>query len=148
MRIKQKTLEKYARFLSLCREDEPRPLPEEQVPMDAGGVAAVEAFHLIESEGRRVGTREPLMLEKYIQGKRWHGVTVESVAEDFAISRLAFSAEIKANYPAWVANEIFTAAARIALERIGYIPTFVRDRRDFSETSIVNGEVVWDTAKP
>ena len=81
MKIKQKTRDKYARYLGLCREDEPRPLPSERVAMDPDGVIALVAFHLWESEGRKVSTCEPEILEKYIQGKRWHGVTVESVAE-------------------------------------------------------------------
>lgn len=133
MKIKQKTQAKYAWYLSCSRTDEPRPL--EQIPMEEGGVSALEAFHAFESRGERLGCREPLLLERFFKGKEWHGVTVKTVAEDY-VGRVVFSKEIKEGYPEWVADEIFAAAARIAIntKSIGYVPTFIRDKRDFSET--------------
>jgi hypothetical protein len=132
MKIKRRFLEKAAWFLSLTRPDEPRPLARESLALE--GVSALEAFHALESHGRRMPTREPELLERYLAGKIWHGVTVENCAEDFALSRLLFSRDIKSNYPAWVADEIFSAAARLAQSRLGYVPTFVAARRDFSES--------------
>lgn len=135
MKIKPKTREKYARFLSLTREDEPRPLA--RIPMDEKGVTAIEAFHAHESWGKVLPTREPLLLERYYAGKQWHGVTVQMVAEDYVLNRpLITSREIKEHYPAWVADEIFAQAAKIAQERLGCIPKFVSDRKDFSEHEI------------
>lgn len=143
MKIRKRALEKYARFLSLTRDDEPRPLSKE--PMVKYGVRALEAFHLFESCGTRVATCEPLLLERYKQGKEWHGVTVAMVAESFAVDRLITSKEIKTDYPEWVAKEIFSAAERIANNRFGYVPTFVRNHRDYSEAKITpTGEIVWE----
>lgn len=145
MKIKQRARDKYVRYLSLCRDDEPRPL--RQLALTEGGRSALEAFHIWESTGTSVPTSEPLLLEKYRQGKIWHGVTVAAVAEAY-VERLVFSKEIKSDYPAWVADEIFSAAARIALERptLGYVPTFIRDKRDFSEmVRALSGE--WEFAE-
>lgn len=68
-------------------------------------------------------------------GKEIHGVTVDMVANDFAIDRLVFSKEIKANYPDWVANEIFASAKKLAMNQLGYVPGFVANSKDFSEWS-------------
>ena len=132
MKIRQETQQKYAWYLSCSRPDEPRPL--EKIPMDLSGASAIEAFHLIESQGCQPPTREPLLLERFIKGKEWHGVTVKNVAEDFAIGRVAFSSEIKAGYPDWVAAEIFQQAKKIAMNKLGFIPGFVAKASDFTET--------------
>lgn len=131
MKIKQSTREKYAYFLSCTRPDEPRPL--NRIAMVADGKTAIECFHIFESTGELPACREPELLERYLKGKEWHGVTVQTVAEDFAISRIAFSKEINANYPPWVADEIFQQAKKIALNKIGYMPTFVEESMDWSD---------------
>lgn len=131
MKIKQKTRDKYARFLSLPRADEPRPL--ERIVQDESGHSAIDCFHALESRGEMMPCREAVLLERYLAGKAWHGVTVAMVAEEFAINRLVFSAEIKAWYPEWVAEEIFAQARKVARQKLGYVPTFVEKARDFSE---------------
>lgn len=100
--------------------------------MDASGMSALECFCAFESEGKIPPCREPELLDQYLAGKEVHGITVTSVAEDF-VGRVAFSAEIKANYPQWVANEIFCRAEQMAAKTIGFVPTFIRTRMDFSE---------------
>jgi hypothetical protein len=132
MKISLKAQEKYAWYLSCARKDEPRPLPSQRVVFTETGVSALEAFHFFESSGLEPLTKEPLLLERYKAGKVWHGVTVAMVAEDY-VGRLVCSAEIKANYPPWVAGEIFAAAAKLAKKQIGFVPKFVSEQKDFSE---------------
>lgn len=133
MKIKKSARQKYEWYLSCTRADETRPLPLSQQAECPNGVTAIESFHNFESHGRLLPTREPLLLERYIKGKEWHGVTIKTVAEDFAINRLVFSEEIKSNYPKWVAYEIFKQAKKIALKELGFVPTFVAIAKDFSE---------------
>jgi hypothetical protein len=131
VKIKQKVRDKYAWYLSLARESEPRPLIK--VPYDETGVSAILSFHCYETYGGLEVTNEPLLLERYLAGKVWHGVTVQNVAESFAVDRLIFSKEIKENYPEWVATEIFLQAEKIAQAHYGYVPTFIKNRKDLSE---------------
>jgi len=133
MKISDTAKEKYAWYLSLCREDEPRPLLSERIELDTNGVSAIEAFHVFESTGKMPGTHEPILLEKYVQGKKWHGVTVEMCADSFENDRTLVSREIKENYPPWVANEIFSLAARMCQEKHGFVFSFIRNKEDFSE---------------
>lgn len=138
MKIKQSTREKYDWYRSLCRDDEPQPLPAERAVMVENGLLAIDAFHLQESTGKIAVTREPEELARYRQGKRWHGVTVEQVAEAFAFDRTETSANIKANYPAWVAAEIFSLAKKLAVQRIGFVPAFIAEGCDWSERAVSN----------
>jgi hypothetical protein len=115
-------------YFSEC-EDVHR-LPE--VLMVADGYSAVECFHVLETYGKTLPCREPVLLSRAINGKQWHGVTVANCAEDYAITRLLFACEIKANYPKWVQREILSMAAKIAPEKIGFVPTFVKTGDDFT----------------
>lgn len=130
MKIRGEARDKYAWYLSLCRDDEPRPV--DKIPMDPKGLSGMEAFHVRESQGLELPTREPELLEKFLQGKKWHGVTVQMVAESY-VDRTMFSKEIKENYPDWVSDEIFSASIKIAQKKMGYVPRFILERKDFSE---------------
>ena len=131
MRIRRQFRDKAAWFLGLTREDEPRPI--QRIPHNPAGMSALEAFYYNESRGWFVETREPLLLERYLAGKMWHGVLVANCAEMFAIERLLFSAEIKHDYPSWVADEIFSQAGKLCRKKLGFVPPFVLNRKDLSE---------------
>lgn len=131
MKIRQKARDKYAWYLGLCRPDEPRPLPAEKIPMAWDGHNAPRCFHVFESTGIMEPCMEPELLERYIQGKSWHGVTVEMVAECY-FERLAFADEIHRDYPAWVAAEIFELATKIARKKLGFVPRFITESKDFT----------------
>ena len=103
-------------------------------PVLAGNHTALEAFYSHETFGTYLPTNEPTLLARAINGKKQHGVTVAMVAEDF-VGRIAFSKEIKERYPTWVADEIFAQAKKVALTQLGFVPTFVREQKDFSELS-------------
>jgi hypothetical protein len=122
MKIKKSTQDKYKWYLNLCRNDEPRPL--QLIPLASGGVTAIESFHCFESTGKQLPTKEPLLLEKYMQGKVWHGVTVENVSKSL-VERLVLTSELN-QYPTWVKNEIIQQASKLANLTIGYVPTFVK----------------------
>lgn len=132
MKIKNKVRLKYSWFLQLG-EKQPRPLPSNRVPMDAHGLTAEQCFHQLESTGKCWYCREPELLEAYMAGKEIHGMTIDMVAKDFAIDRLTFSKEIRANYPEWVASEIFASAKKLAMKELGYMPGFVAKSKDHSE---------------
>ncbi len=68
-----------------------------------------------------------------LTGKEIHGMSVQMIAEDFAINRLVTSAEIKTNYLPWVAKEIFAQAAKVSMIRLGFVPKFVSAQKDWSE---------------
>jgi hypothetical protein len=131
MKIKNKTLEKYKWFIQLGQHEKNRPLQKIEFVED--GVSAVKSFHSFETYGKLLPTNEPETLEKYLAGKAFHGITVENVAESFASDRTIFSKEIKQNYPVWVAEEIFYQSEKICLQKLGYVPTFVKTRKDLSE---------------
>lgn len=137
-KIKQRTREKYARFLELGAGSTRR---LERVPMDDLGGSAEACFHLMESQGQRAPCREPDLLEQYLTGKEVHGITVNLVAEDFVVSRIITSEEIRRNYPAWVTNEIFQQAKKYALAKLGFVPKFVANERDWSEMSEAETEM-------
>jgi hypothetical protein len=130
VRIKPKTREKYDYYFSLS--DSVRPLPADRVPFDAHGISGVQCFHQLESEGRCWYCNEPESLERYMEGKERHGMTVDMVAEDL-LGRVIFNAEVLENYASWVANEIFSAAERLAKKRLGFAPKFISTRRDFTK---------------
>jgi hypothetical protein len=131
-KIKKTVREKYAHFLRLGI-NEPLPLPADRCPYDAHGITAEECFHQIESTGGCTYCREPELLHRYIIGKEYHGITVKTIVEDFVISRTIFSLDIRENYPAWIANEIFKQSKAFALQKLGFIPSFVQESRDWSE---------------
>ena len=104
------------------------------------GQTAIVCFHTYESTGKIPPCREPELLERYLAGKAWHGVTIANCAEDF-IGRILFSAEIKANYPSWVADEIFCQAEKLCREKHGFVLKFVKNRRDYSELTELPADI-------
>lgn len=124
MKIKPRARRQFDYFVSIGRET--------PVAWPDGAASALECFHAKESSGKVIGCADKPLLSRALNGKMAHGVTVKAVAEDF-VGRIAFSKEIKANYPPFVAEEIFSLAAKLALEQIGFVPTFVRNRKDFTE---------------
>lgn len=130
MKIKAATRAKYAHFLALGAK-ECRPLPSERIPLEEQGDTAINCFHILESMGQYWPCREPLILEQYITGKKLHGVTVDMLAED-VFSRVIFNNEVWANYPEWMAKEIFAAAGKVAMRCVGFIPKFISSGHDFT----------------
>jgi hypothetical protein len=118
------------KFFSQC-EDVLR-LPPTDMCLD--GESALVCFHAKETYGETLPCCEPGLLDRALNGKEQHGMTVTMVAEDY-IDRLIFACEIEKNYPDWVANEIYARANQLALEKVGFIPTFVSKRRDFTTNS-------------
>lgn len=124
MKIKKATAEKYAYLLSLTRADEPRPIEREK--NDANGQTALACFHVLESTGERLPCREPELLERYLSGKKTHGITVGMAAEDLAFNGLTTREEIGKCFPAWVAAESVAAARRAFVARNGFTPKFLK----------------------
>lgn len=102
------------------------------IPHDPAGFSALECFHHRESVGGELlPCREPELLARALNGKEQHGISVTMIAEDY-VGRITFASDIKANYPAWVQRDILGRARQIALELLGYVPTFVASGEDFS----------------
>lgn len=54
---------------------------DKNLPFDAQGMSALEAFHALESRGERLISREPKNLAQAICGKKAHAITVRQKAE-------------------------------------------------------------------
>jgi hypothetical protein len=124
MKISNRAKERFEYF-SKC-EDVNR-LP--RIQLDENGLTALECFHSHETFGKLPPCREPELLSRALNGKEWHGVTVTNCAEDY-VGRILFASELKANYPEWVRRDILGRASQIAMETIGFVPTFVRTGED------------------
>ena len=120
------SLEKFTYF-SQCMDSLRLP----KIELEPDGYSAAECFHVYETYGELYPCREPELLSRALNGKASHGVTVTMCAEDF-IGRILFSSEINANYPSWVADEIYSRARQICKERLGFVPTFVETGKDFT----------------
>jgi hypothetical protein len=114
-------------YFSAC-EDTLRHLP---TPLDSDGFTALECFHHRETFGETLPCREPVLLDRAINGKEQHGLNVTHLAEDY-VGRILFASEIKKNYPEWVQRDVLGRATQIAVQLLGYVPTFVRTGDDFS----------------
>lgn len=101
------------------------------IQLDPEGYSAAECFHAHETYGQSLPCREPELLSRALNGKEWHGLTVTNCAEDY-LGRLLFASELRANYPQWVQRDILGRAGQLALQRIGYVPTFVSTGEDFT----------------
>lgn len=114
-------------FFSQCEDSLRMP----QTKMCPDGESALVCFHAKETYGETLPCREPEMFDRAMNGKEQHGMTVTMVAEDY-LDRLIFAIEIEKNYPAWVANEIYARANQLAIGKIGFIPKFVSNKKDFT----------------
>jgi len=103
----------------------------EKIPLVENGYTAAECFHAHETFGKSIPCREPELLTRAINGKEWHGVNVTNWAEDY-VGRILFSAEIRSKFPEWVQRDIFGRAGQIAMQQLGFVPTFVKTSNDFS----------------
>lgn len=119
------------KYFSECTDTKRFP----EIEMDVNGYTAAECFHVHETYGHLLPCREPILLSKALNGKEWHGLTVTNCAEDY-VGRLIFASELKSNYPEWVRKDILGRASQIAMEQIGYVPTFVKTGEDFSTLPI------------
>ena len=96
----------------------------------ADGHTALEAFHALESWGEKLPTCEPEALSRALNGKAQHGMTVRMMAESY-VERTLFGEELDA-LPGWVRSDVLNTAAKVAQEKLGHVPTFVRTGKDFS----------------
>jgi hypothetical protein len=96
------------------------------------GVSAAEAFHDHETFGKIPPCREPEMLARALNGKERHGMTVTMVAEDY-VGRIMFGEDLD-KYPEWVKKDIIGRAGQIAMKTIGFVPTFVKTGKDFTNS--------------
>lgn len=126
MKVTKHSAERFAYF-SLCQDSQRLPA----IAMDPNGYSAMECFHAHETYGTELPCREPELLGRALNGKQRHGITVSAAAEDY-VDRILFAAEINASYPRWVAREIFRQAAKIAEKKLGWVPSFVASRSDFT----------------
>jgi hypothetical protein len=117
------------RFQYFAECEDVKRLPE--IPMDENGRTAAECFHVHETYGKLLPCRDPVLLTRALNGKKWHGLTVTNCAQDY-VDRLLFACEIKAKYPEWVQRDILGRAAQLATEQIGFVPTFVKTGEDFT----------------
>ena len=123
------------RFQYFAECEDVKRLPE--IPMDENGYTAAECFHVHETYGKLLPCKEPVLLTRALNGKGRHGLTMTICAQDYvghdaAVGRLLFASELKANYPEWVQRDILGRASQIALEKFGYVPTFVKTGEDFT----------------
>lgn len=127
------TAKSFAQFeyFSKCQDDKLL----ETIPLDPLGYSAAECFHSSETYGKQMPCREPELLTRAINGKKWHGVSVTHCAEDY-IDRILFARELKENYPEWVRQDILGRARKLALDRVGYVPTFVKTGEDFTTLAL------------
>ena len=114
-------------YFSKC-DDVLRHLPTE---LDPEGYSAAECFHVHETFGKSIPCREPVLLDRALNGKEQHGLDVTHIAEDY-IDRLIFACEIRSNYPEWVQKDIFGRAGQLAEKAHGYVPRFVATGTDFT----------------
>lgn len=102
------------------------------IPMDESGYTAAICFCYHETHGGKLlPCREPELLAKALNGKEWHGLTVTMCAEDY-VGRLLFASELKERYPEWVRRDILGRAGQIAIQQLGYVPTFVATGEGFT----------------
>lgn len=94
------------------------------------GHTALEAFHALESWGEKLPTCEPEALSRALNGKAQHGMTVRMLAESY-VERTLFASDLD-DLPAWVRSDVLNTAAKVAQEKLGWVPTFVRTGKDFS----------------
>lgn len=113
-------------YFSQC-EDVNR-LPK--IQKDEEGLSAAECFYMHETHGKLPPCREPEMLSRALNGKERHGVTVTNCAQDY-VDRIFFASDLK-EYPEWVQKDILGRASQLAMEQIGFVPTFVKTGKDFS----------------
>jgi hypothetical protein len=127
MKIKptRKSLARFEYF-SQC-EDELRLPP---IEFCADGHTAAECFHVRETYGKTIPCREPILLTRAINGKEWHGLNVTNIAEDY-VGRITFASDLQ-NYPEWVRIDILGRSRQIAMNVIGFVPTFVLTGKDFT----------------
>jgi hypothetical protein len=97
---------------------------------DPNGYTAAECFHAHETHGVDLPCREPVLLSRALNGKEWHGVTVTAMAEDY-VGRILFAEDLK-KLPTWIAKDVLGRASQIAMQRVGFVPTFVRTGQDFT----------------
>lgn len=126
MKISKNAREKF-KYFSQC-EDSKRSI---ELKFDSNGLTALECFHIYESTGELLSTKEPELLSKALNGKEWHGLTVTMCAEDY-IGRILFAKELKENYPNWIRNDILGRAKQIAIKQLGFIPKFILTGEDFT----------------
>lgn len=113
-------------YFAQCQDEKRMP----EIPFAADGYSAAECFYARETYGDQLPCREPVLLARALNGKAWHGLTVTMCAEDY-LGRILFASDLK-RYPESVRGEILSRAAQLALERIGFVPTFVKTGEDFS----------------
>lgn len=126
MKISKNAREKFNHF-SQCKDNK-RSI---ELQFDSNGLTALECFHIFESTGELLSTKEPELLTRALNGKEWHGLTVTMCAEDY-VGRILFARELKENYPTWIRKDILGRAKQIALEQLGFIPKFVSSGEDFT----------------
>jgi hypothetical protein len=120
-----KSVARFAYF-SECKDEKRLP----KIPMSENGHTAAECFHVHETYGKTLPCREPALLMRALNGKEWHGLTVTNVAEDY-LGRIVFASDLK-TYPEWVRRDILGRAGQLAMEQLGFVPTFVKTGEDFS----------------
>lgn len=125
MKISKKAKEKFEYF-----KQGQNSLTLEQILLDPNGYSALECFNSFESTGKYLPCKEPEELQKALNGKATHGISVNMLAEDF-VGRILFCEDIL-SYPLWIQNEIYTAAEKYAKKTLGFVPTFVKNRQDFT----------------
>jgi hypothetical protein len=120
------------RFAHFAQCTDEKRLPA--IALNPQGHTAAECFHVHETYGQTIPCREPVLLSRALNGKEWHGVTVTACAEDF-VDRLLFAEDLRNNYPDWMQKDILGRAAQISMQRLGFVPTFVRAGSDFTTIS-------------
>lgn len=137
MKISKRGKEAFAYYMSY--EQSPACLlaavVTEGIVSDTNGIYALEAFYMHETHGKLPPTCQPTILAQALLGKKSHGITVANLSEDY-VGRLVYACELQA-LPKWVVDEVFALAQKVALEQLGWIPTFVRNKQDFTTMSEV-----------
>ncbi len=100
----------------------------QSVVADKDGATAREAFEAYDTHGKILPCREPKLLQAVFSEKEWLNLTIKMWCED-AIVGLVTIVEVKdwcRSLPSWMWKAFERQLTKMALEKIGFIPTFLR----------------------
>jgi hypothetical protein len=95
----------------------------------ADGYSALECWWAKDTHGKTLPCREPELLEKVFRSKKSINLQVKLWAEDLADGMLLQQSELRGylvGWPAWVWTATIGQARKIAIQKVGFVPTFLQ----------------------
>jgi len=99
---------------------------------DPAGYTALEAWVMLDTHGKKVPCREPEKLDAAISGKASWNLQIQQWATDLADGCLLSISELSTyceKSPPWVLKATINQAQRIAIQTVGFIPTFLKQQQ-------------------